>query len=60
MKEFCVTFIQRYSYMVEAHDEDEAFDKAEEVFETEMHRIVNTTWDDWEMECVSDDGDDDQ
>lgn len=35
-KKFQITFIQNYTYYIEAEDEDTAFDKAEEEFHEEV------------------------
>lgn len=51
MKEYFVTFIQRYNYIVEAENEDEAFEIAEDLFEGDMRApVANTVWDDVEID----------
>jgi len=53
MKEYRVRFTQYYSYLVEAENEDEAFEIAEGLFEGDMRvPVANTVWDDVEVnEC---------
>lgn len=60
MNKYTVTFTQYWSYEVEAPNEDDAFDKAEELFERDMHQAVaHTWWDESEVECVEH-GDEDE
>lgn len=50
MKEYRVTFVKYYNYYVEAENEDEAIEIAEEKFETDKRRpIADITYD--EVEC---------
>lgn len=46
-----VRFVQVYDYLdIEAKDEDEAFDKAKEEFNRDMHYpVARTMYDDWEV-----------
>jgi len=54
MAKFRVCFTQQYFYTVEAEDEDDAINKAESDFMSDMRcPIANTIWDEaeaWEME----------
>lgn len=66
MNKYVVTLSQIYSYEVEAHNEDDAFDEAERLFENEMcQAVARTWWDESEVECVEhgdedEDSDDDE
>ena len=44
MKQYTVTFVQYYTYEVEAENEDEAFDSAYENFDVETHRPIANNW----------------
>lgn len=45
-----ITFVQSYSYVVEAETEEEAFDLALEEFEDETSSpVANTDYDDYEI-----------
>ena len=58
MKRYNVTFVQNWSYTVEAESKDEAETLAYKEFQSEMRRsIANTCYDDYETQCL--DGDDD-
>lgn len=47
-----VTFVQYYTYDVEAEDEDEACDKAYKEFQSDIRCSVASAWyDDIEIEC---------
>lgn len=51
MEEYEVTFIKYYTYHVEAENEDEAIDIAEEDFRADMRSpIADTTYDNVEVE----------
>lgn len=53
MNKYNITFTQYYSYEVEAHNEDDAFNEAEELFERDMRQpVARTWWDESEVECV--------
>lgn len=56
MKEYRVEFVQCHYYYVEANDEDEAFDNAYKEFQSDMRSpVVNTSYDDYEIECLTED-----
>lgn len=55
-----VTFAQYHTYIVDATDEDKAFDDAYSEFMSDMRTpIANTWYDDVDVECYDDDDDDD-
>lgn len=55
-----ITFTQYYEYEVEANNEDEAFDKAYELYHAEMvSPIAKTHYDEYDIEILHDDDDDD-
>lgn len=49
----CIT--QYYTYEVEGENEDDCFDKAEEMFENEMREPIARTWYD-EIEIIEREG----
>jgi len=57
MAKWNVTFTQYYTYNVDAETEDEAFAKAEKLFDKEVHYpVANTLYDEYDVICT-DDGD---
>jgi len=57
MAQYYVNFIQSYSYSVEAEDEEEAFNKAYDEFDSDMHRpIAHTDYDEYHVYEVTEDG----
>lgn len=61
MKEYRVEFVQYHYYYVEANDEDEAFDNAYKEFQSDMRSsVANTIYDDYEIECLTEDDEDDE
>lgn len=51
MNKYTITFIKYYTYEVEADNEDEAIDEAEELFSSEMRRpIADCTYDEVEVD----------
>lgn len=59
MARYSVTFIQSYTYEVEAEDEWEAERFAHTIFKSDMCRSVARTWyDDCEIECLDEEEDD--
>ena len=56
---YTVTFVQYYTYKIEADDEDEAFDEAYDEFTSDMRRPIARIWyDDIEVECEDEDKND--
>ena len=53
MNKYTVTFTQYWSYEVAAHNEDDAFNEADELFERDMRYPVASLWyDEWNIECT--------
>lgn len=56
MKSYTVTFVQYYTYEVEAENEHEAENEAYKEFESDMCcPVANTFYDDIEIECNEED-----
>ena len=52
MRNYHVTFSKYYDYDVEAYNEDDAHDKAYEMYASEMRSpIADTTYDEMDIEC---------
>lgn len=59
MAVYRVTFIQYNTYEVDAVDEDDAFHTAYDEFYADMHYpCANTNYDDYDIECIEKDEDD--